>query len=90
VRDAGVHEHRRKEQPADECDKLHPAWCSHGVPVGNLREYVLKLTKPGYYRTVEIGQPETERELEVSPLEEPVPTTAPVEDPAVVPEEVPV
>jgi hypothetical protein len=30
---------------------------------------------------MEIGAPETERELEVAPLEEPVPTPAPVEAP---------
>jgi hypothetical protein len=36
---------------------------------------------------VEIGRPETEREIEVAPLEEPVPTVAPA--PAVEPERVP-
>jgi hypothetical protein len=30
---------------------------------------------------MEIGVPETEREIEITPLEEPVPTPAPVEDP---------
>ena len=30
---------------------------------------------------MEIGAPETEREIEVTPLEEPVPTPAPVEEP---------
>jgi hypothetical protein len=30
---------------------------------------------------MEIGLPETEREIEIMPLEEPVPTPAPVEDP---------
>lgn len=30
---------------------------------------------------MEIGEPETERELEVTPLEEPVPAPAPVEEP---------
>lgn len=38
---------------------------------------------------VDIGQPDTEREIEVSPLEEPVPSTAPLEEPAVEPEKVP-
>jgi hypothetical protein len=31
---------------------------------------------------MEIGAPETEREIEVTPLEEPVPTPAPTEKPA--------
>ena len=31
---------------------------------------------------MEIGAPETEREIEVTPLEEPVPTPAPAETPA--------
>jgi hypothetical protein len=31
---------------------------------------------------VDIGDPETEREIEVVPLEEPVPSPAPVEQPA--------
>ncbi len=31
---------------------------------------------------MEIGAPETEREIEVTPLEEPVPTPAPAEKPA--------
>lgn len=30
---------------------------------------------------MEIGLPETEREIEITPLEEPVPATAPVEQP---------
>jgi hypothetical protein len=30
---------------------------------------------------MEIGAPETEREIEVRPLEEPVPTPSPVEEP---------
>lgn len=30
---------------------------------------------------LEIGLPETEREIEITPLEEPVPATAPVEEP---------
>jgi hypothetical protein len=30
---------------------------------------------------MEIGAPETEREIEVTPLEEPVPTPAPAEKP---------
>ena len=30
---------------------------------------------------MEIGAPDTEREIEVVPLEEPVPTPAPVEEP---------
>lgn len=30
---------------------------------------------------MEIGVPETEREIEVTPLEEPVPTPTPVEEP---------
>jgi hypothetical protein len=30
---------------------------------------------------MDIGQPETEREINVIPLEEPVPTPAPVEEP---------
>jgi hypothetical protein len=30
---------------------------------------------------MEIGVPETEREIEITPLEEPVPTPAPVEEP---------
>jgi hypothetical protein len=30
---------------------------------------------------MEIGLPETEREIEIMPLEEPVPTPAPVEEP---------
>ena len=31
---------------------------------------------------MDIGKPETEREIEVTPLEEPVPAPAPVEEPA--------
>jgi hypothetical protein len=31
---------------------------------------------------VDIGAPDTEREIEISPLEEPVPSEAPVEEPA--------
>jgi hypothetical protein len=31
---------------------------------------------------MDIGAPETEREIEISPLEEPVPAPAPVEEPA--------
>lgn len=38
---------------------------------------------------MEIGRPETEREIEVLPLEEPLPSPAPVEEPAVQPERVP-
>ncbi len=38
---------------------------------------------------MEIGRPETEREIEVAPLEEPVPTTAPAEAPVVEPDLVP-
>ena len=34
---------------------------------------------------MDIGEPDTEREVEVSPLEEPVPSTAPAEVPAVEP-----
>jgi hypothetical protein len=34
---------------------------------------------------VEIGAPDTEREIEVIPLEEPVPSTAPAEEPATEP-----
>jgi hypothetical protein len=34
---------------------------------------------------VEIGAPETEREIEIAPLEEPVPATAPVEEPVLEP-----
>lgn len=30
---------------------------------------------------MEIGAPDTEREIEITPLEEPVPTPAPVEEP---------
>jgi hypothetical protein len=30
---------------------------------------------------MEIGLPETEREIEITPLEEPVPVPAPVEEP---------
>ena len=30
---------------------------------------------------MEIGAPETEREIEVTPLEEPVPAPAPIEEP---------
>jgi hypothetical protein len=30
---------------------------------------------------MEIGEPDTEREIEVRPLEEPVPTPAPAEEP---------
>jgi hypothetical protein len=30
---------------------------------------------------MEIGLPETEREIEITPLEEPVPTPTPVEEP---------
>jgi hypothetical protein len=30
---------------------------------------------------MEIGLPETEREIEITPLEEPVPAPAPVEEP---------
>jgi hypothetical protein len=30
---------------------------------------------------MDIGVPETEREIEITPLEEPVPSTAPVEEP---------
>ena len=30
---------------------------------------------------MDIGDPETEREIEVTPLEEPVPSPAPVEEP---------
>ena len=31
---------------------------------------------------MDIGAPDTEREIEVTPLEEPVPAPAPVEEPA--------
>ncbi len=31
---------------------------------------------------MDIGKPDTEREIEVSPFEEPVPTPAPAEEPA--------
>jgi hypothetical protein len=31
---------------------------------------------------MDIGAPETEREIEIAPLEEPVPTPAPAENPA--------
>jgi hypothetical protein len=34
---------------------------------------------------MDIGTPDTEREIEVTPLEEPVPAPAPVEDPALEP-----
>jgi len=34
---------------------------------------------------MDIGEPDTEREVEVSPLEEPVPSTAPADEPAVEP-----
>jgi hypothetical protein len=34
---------------------------------------------------VEIGAPETEREIEIAPLEEPVPAPAPVEEPVLEP-----
>jgi hypothetical protein len=34
---------------------------------------------------MDIGAPETEREIEIAPLEEPVPTPAPAEEPAVEP-----
>lgn len=40
--------------------------------------------------SVEIGKPETEREIEISPLEEPVPAPAPAHEPAVEPDEAPV
>jgi hypothetical protein len=30
---------------------------------------------------MDIGAPETEREIEISPLEEPIPTPAPAEEP---------
>jgi hypothetical protein len=33
-------------------------------------------------RAVEIGKPDTEREIEVAPVEEPLPTPAPVPTPA--------
>lgn len=39
---------------------------------------------------MEIGRPETEREIEVIPLEEPVPTPAPAREPAIEPEREPV
>jgi hypothetical protein len=39
--------------------------------------------------SMEIGPKETEREIEVVPLEEPVPTPAPEPEPAVEPEPVP-
>jgi len=32
--------------------------------------------------SMDIGAPETEREIEIAPLEEPVPAPAPVEEPA--------
>jgi hypothetical protein len=35
---------------------------------------------------VEIGSPDTEREIQVSPLEEPVPAPAPAHEPALEPE----
>jgi hypothetical protein len=38
---------------------------------------------------VEIGGPETEREIEVLPLEEPVPRPAPETEPAVEPDTAP-
>ena len=38
---------------------------------------------------MEIGRPETEREIDVIPLEEPVPTPAPAREPAVEPEREP-
>jgi hypothetical protein len=31
---------------------------------------------------MDIGAPETEKEIEIAPIEEPVPTPAPVEQPA--------
>jgi len=34
---------------------------------------------------MEIGAPETEREIEITPLEEPVPAPAPAEEPAAEP-----
>ena len=37
-------------------------------------------------KNMEIGLPETEREIEIMPLEEPVPTPAPVEEPVEEPE----
>jgi hypothetical protein len=39
---------------------------------------------------VEIGKPETEREIQVSPLEEPVPAPAPEREPAVEPDRTPI
>jgi hypothetical protein len=38
---------------------------------------------------MEIGRPETEREIEVLPFEEPLPAPAPLEEPAVEPDRVP-
>lgn len=42
----------------------------------------------GNHDRVEIGSPETERELEVAPLEEPVPDHLPLQEPALEPEPV--
>lgn len=39
------------------------------------------LAPPKTDSPVEIGLPETEREIEITPLEEPVPATAPIEQP---------
>ena len=38
---------------------------------------------------MEIGSPDTEREIEVRPHEEPLPAPVPVEEPVVEPERVP-
>jgi hypothetical protein len=49
------------------------------------------LANPGeltHYGLVEIGKPDTEREIHVVPVEEPLPRTAPAEEP--VPAEQPV
>lgn len=35
---------------------------------------------------MKIGSPDTEREIQVTPLEEPVPAALPAEEPAVAPE----
>jgi hypothetical protein len=45
--------------------------------------------KHGDHGRVEIGRPETEREIEVLPLEEPVPLPAPEHEPAVAPDVAP-
>jgi hypothetical protein len=53
------------------------------VPSGRLRNVCFKV-RAGKADTVsmDIGEPDTEREIEVTPLEEPVPTPAPAEEPA--------